>query len=108
MLGRKPVSSRPPVRARVLRRFASACVPPKGCRGEAGGGRIKNSQVFGALIYVSLLLLNIQQLLQFRFRTRTGEENSSGAVFEVRALRVANIQAPLTEGFFGSCQNIAP
>jgi hypothetical protein len=43
--------------------------------------------------FCSLLLLNIQQLLQFRFRTWTGEENPAGAVFEVRALRVGNIQA---------------
>src|SRR5476651_197569 len=92
MLGRKPVSPRPPVQAKVWRRFARASVPPKGCRGEAGWRR---EQKLASLwrAFVSLRRLDSQQLLQFRFRPWTGEEKSAGGVFEVRALRVGNIPA---------------
>jgi hypothetical protein len=59
--------------------------------------RVWNGTYAGCLYDGSLLLLNIKQLLQFQFRARTGEENSSGAVFELRALRIGNIQ-PIAAG----------
>jgi hypothetical protein len=75
----------------TLRCFASASVPAKGCGGEPGKRQEQSSQVFGR--FDSLPLLNVQQLLQLRFGAWTDEENTSVAVFRIRALRVGNTQA---------------
>jgi len=86
--GRSRFSS-PAIQAKVLRCFASGAFVER-VSGRRDSGRSKSSQVFGALFIAAA---EHQATASIPIQDVTGDENSSGAVFEVRALRVGNIQA---------------